>query len=68
MFRPIGILPGTFMKKVQIALFPRELAEAAARRDGSVVVSDEILKFHVNDRRAEIFERWAKKNQEVILN
>ena len=65
---PIGILPGTFLKKIQIALFPRELAEAAARRDGSVVVSDEILKFHVNDRRAEISERWTKKYLEVILN
>jgi len=50
--KPLGILEG-FAKRLQGRLFPKAIADLA-NRDSRVVVSDDMLKFHVNDRRAEI--------------
>ncbi len=40
-------------RRLQWRLFPRSIS-AAANRDSRVVVYDDVLKFHVKDRRAEI--------------
>lgn len=59
-FRAAFLLPvlrtlESVAKRLQMAKFPPTIA-AMMNRDTRVVVTDDILKFHVNDRRAE-FER-----------
>ena len=49
------------MKNWQTRHFPEDLIEAEAKHDGSVVISDSVLKFHVNDKRADIYEKWEKR-------
>ncbi len=66
LFSPLGLLPGAFMKRWQQNHFPKTLLEAAARRDGSVVISDDVLKFHVSDRRADIYDRWQKRVKSIL--
>lgn len=57
-------LPEKFLRWGQMLAMPRELKEATGRGDGSVVISDRMLKFHLLDRRAEY-----KKNYELrIMN
>jgi hypothetical protein len=63
---PLGLLPGAFMRGWQQRHFPKAIVDAAARRDGSVVISDAILKFHVSDRRADIYERWQKRVESIL--
>ncbi len=63
---PLGLLPGAFMRGWQQRHFPKAIVDAAARRDGSVVISDSILKFHVSDRRADIYERWQKRVESML--
>ncbi|HSD12844.1 MAG TPA: hypothetical protein VLC10_04760 [Patescibacteria group bacterium] len=46
-------------RRLQLRMFPKEIA-AMANIDARVLVSDDILKFHVNDRRAE-YERLFKE-------
>jgi hypothetical protein len=59
--RVLGFVSGDFMKEKQMLKFPPAINEAVARRDGSAVISDSMLKFHLNDRRAQIFERWQQR-------
>jgi hypothetical protein len=66
LFKPIGWLPGDFLKNMQNRRFPEVLRASEARRDGSVVISDRMLKFHVNDRRAEVSEKWEKRSEELL--
>ncbi len=54
-------LPGDFLKAAQISHFPPAINESWARHDGSVVISDNILKFHVNDRRREVYDKWTRR-------
>jgi len=61
LFAPLALLPGRFMHGWQRRKFPADLRAALARGDGSVIVSDRILKFHVNDRRAALRERWLAR-------
>ena len=63
---PVACLPGAFMKGWQLRHFPAVLRAAAARHDGSVVVTDDILKFHVTDRRADIYEKWKKRVNSIL--
>lgn len=53
-------------KRLQMRMFPAEIA-AAANLDSRVVVSDDILKFHVTDRRAE-FERRFRERLRGLLS
>ena len=66
LFSPLGLLPGSFMAAWQKRHFPAALLAAEARHDGSVVVSDRVLKFHVNDRRADIYDRWQKRVKSIL--
>jgi hypothetical protein len=68
LFRPIGWLGGDFLKKAQEKRFPKPLRAAEAKGDGSVVISDKMLKFHVNDRRQEVRERWEKRVEYLMSN
>lgn len=61
LFAPIAILPGSFLKKIQKRHFPSALREAALRNDGSVCIGDDVLKFHLNDRRTEIYNKWVRR-------
>lgn len=57
-----------FVERLQRRRFPPEI-RAAMNRDTRVVVSDDVLKFHVNDRREEFRRRWREKLAafEVVL-
>ena len=63
---PLALLPGSFMRAWQKRHFPQALLEAEARHDGSVIISDSVLKFHVNDRRADIYDRWQKRVKSIL--
>jgi len=64
----IKFFPGNFLKNRQLAHFPVPLKEAAARGDGAVIVSDNIFKLHVNDRRKEVYDRWVKRSEYLMTN
>lgn len=49
-----------FLKWMQIKVMPLHLKEMA-NRDTRVVISDAMLKFHVNDRRNEYQKKWEEK-------
>jgi hypothetical protein len=49
-----------FLQNVQLKAMPANLKEAVNRNDGSVVINDEMLKFHLLDRRAEYREKYEK--------
>jgi hypothetical protein len=66
LFSPLALLPGSFMRNWQKRHFPQVLLEAEARHDGSVIISDSVLKFHVNDRRAYIYDRWQKRVKSIL--
>ena len=66
LFSPLALLPGSFMRNWQKRHFPQALIEAEARHDGSVIISDSVLKFHVNDRRAYIYDRWQKRVKSIL--
>jgi hypothetical protein len=66
LFSPLALLPGSFMRDWQKRHFPQALIAAEARHDGSVIVSDAVLKFHVNDRRADIYDRWQRRVKSIL--
>ena len=47
-------------KKIQLRLLPSNLA-AVANKDRSVVINDQVLKFHNPDRRAYYYKEWQTK-------
>jgi hypothetical protein len=53
-----------FFRSVQMRAMPKEIREMA-NKDSRVIVRDSMLKFHVNDRRAEYRERWLEKISEL---
>lgn len=67
--RPSALRPFEhWAKRRQMKRFPEEL-RTMANMDSRVVVSDDILKFHVNDRRAYYEGRFrAKLNELGIMN
>ncbi len=52
-FEKLLFLPESFFRRGQMIAMPRELKEATSRGDASVVINDEMLKFHLLDRREE---------------
>jgi len=62
----VGFFPGNFLKKTQFSLFPKILRDGESKQNGSVVISDDILKFHVSDRRADIYEQWQKRVNSIL--
>lgn len=46
------------VKAIQAQRFRPSIKEAAARKDNCVVFNDGVLKFHENDTRREILEKW----------
>jgi hypothetical protein len=65
-FGSLRRLPGDFLKKAQISHFPQAIKAAASKNDGSVMVSDTVLKFHVNDRRREVYDKWVKRLESLL--
>lgn len=53
-----------FFRFVQMRAMPKEIRKMA-NKDFRVIVRDSMLKFHVNDRRAEYRERWLEKISEL---
>ncbi|MEY4745175.1 MAG: hypothetical protein RL272_1120 [Candidatus Parcubacteria bacterium] len=53
------------LRKLQLRMFPKEIA-AMANMDSRVLVSDDILKFHVNDRRA-AYERLFRERLRAMM-
>ncbi len=53
-------------KRLQLRMFPAEIA-AAANLDSRVVVSDDILKFHVTDRRAYFERQFRERLRDISL-
>lgn len=49
-----------FCKRLQLNLLPSNLA-AQANKDTSVVVTDQVLKFHQPDRRAYYYDEWQSR-------
>lgn len=55
-----------FFRWLQMKILPKNLKETA-NRDSRVVITDRILKFHVNDRREEYKQEWIKRIGELGL-
>jgi hypothetical protein len=49
------------VKKIMLSRLPAKLKDLTADPAHKVVLSDEILKFHENDRRLEFFRQWRGK-------
>ncbi len=60
----IGGLEGNF-KKLQLKLMPESLKNIM-NKDTRVIITDQILKLHVNDRRKEYRDRYNKKINEIF--
>jgi hypothetical protein len=50
-------------RKIQMRMFPKEIARMA-NLDSRVIVSDDMLKFHVNDRREEFGRAFSARLRE----
>ncbi|KKU49120.1 hypothetical protein A2936_04785 [Candidatus Uhrbacteria bacterium RIFCSPLOWO2_01_FULL_47_25] len=55
------------VKRWQISRLPQRLRERATVESTDVVVSDQVLKFHDNDRRLEYRERWVAQQKHLGL-
>lgn len=53
-----------FFRWLQMKLLPKNLKEIA-NHASQVVITDKILKFHINDRREEYREKWIKRISEL---
>lgn len=53
------------LKNLQLKLMPQELKQASQEANTNVVISREVLKFHLNDRREEYRQKFATK---VVLS
>lgn len=51
---------GELVKKIQLKIMAKEIKELM-NKDEAVVVNDQILKFHTNDKREEYKKRWREK-------
>ncbi len=56
------------LKSYQQKILPPAIKAPTNSTDGGVVISDDILKFHVNDRRREFQKKYKQRVQEVIIN
>jgi hypothetical protein len=48
------------VKSIQTQIFKDSLKKRATENDNGVIISDTVLKFHENDTRKEIFDKWKK--------
>ena len=55
-----AIWPDKFYKQIQLWIMPETLKEMANKNPG-VIISDQILKFHLVDRRQEFAEKFKKR-------
>ncbi|OGY41573.1 MAG: hypothetical protein A2Y82_01105 [Candidatus Buchananbacteria bacterium RBG_13_36_9] len=55
----------SFFKQIQLKFMSQNKKDLAVAEDKSVIITDTILKFHENDRRAEYQERFERKRQEL---
>lgn len=61
----IGNLLEKILKRIQLKVLPDRL-KSMANQDSRVVIRDDILKFHDNDRRREIEDLFLRKIDEII--
>ena len=47
-------------KQIQLARLKMTLKDTSSRSDNSVVIEDGVLKFHENDTRRDVYEKWNK--------
>ncbi|MFA6537177.1 MAG: hypothetical protein WCT18_02125 [Patescibacteria group bacterium] len=64
----IGTIMNCILKKIQLHVLPKKIKELAKRNNSGVIISDQILKLHLNDDRATIKTRWQLKYQKVLEN
>jgi hypothetical protein len=48
-------------KGIQMSILKKSLKKIPSTDDKNVILSDQILKFHENDARAEIYKKWKSK-------
>ncbi|MBU0648912.1 hypothetical protein KJ969_02315 [Patescibacteria group bacterium] len=58
--------PERAMKKFQLKIMPQELKDSAGRAGTDVVIGDDVLKFHAQDRRDE-FQREFEQKVEALF-
>ncbi|PIR67029.1 MAG: hypothetical protein COU51_00720 [Parcubacteria group bacterium CG10_big_fil_rev_8_21_14_0_10_36_14] len=58
---PFRFFPEKMIKKFQLKVMPDEMKKALERKDNSVIINDNMLKFHLLDRREEYREKFYKK-------
>ncbi len=56
----------SFTKSLQFKLMSQRKKDLAVVGDSRVIINDDILKFHENDRRAEYQDKFEKKLQEIM--
>ncbi len=62
---PALLLPEAAFRKYQLNRLPSRL-RTLANRGSEVVLSDQVLKFHDNDRRIQFLQRWQARRGEVL--
>ncbi|MBU4421599.1 hypothetical protein L6259_02320 [Candidatus Parcubacteria bacterium] len=65
---PFIFFPERIIKKFQLKVMPRGMKGALKKGDNSVIINDEMLKFHLIDRRAEYRERFYQKVKSLNPN
>lgn len=63
---PIGDMLEQTAKQIQMPKIERHYGTVSHADDTRVIIEDDILKFHENDRRKEYRERWMDKCKEII--
>lgn len=69
MRRGVSTLPAPaekLFKKLQLYLLPRHISEKASLGATDVILSEQYLKFHTDDRRAYFRDAWAAKCREIL--
>jgi len=62
----IGAYFDSLAKKLQLKYMSQQKKDLAVVGDQSVIISDTILKFHLNDRRRQYLDMFEKKRQSII--
>ena len=69
LFNVLNLFNGleSVFKKLQLRLMPKNMKKLM-NKDTRVVINNNVLKMHVNDRRSEYNERFSNKLEEIIKN